>query len=103
MAALDSGATANLVCFRWPEHHNRLLERRGMQRVYVYQSKARFCFGDGRVGAVRRAADILVGVAGNTGKFTAFVLDAGIPALLRRGAMEALGGRLDLLRDLLVL
>ena len=27
---------------------------------------------------------------------TAFVLDGDIPALLRKGAMEALGGRLDL-------
>ena len=43
---------------------------------------ARFKFGDGRVGEVRYAADIKVGIAERGGAFTAFVLVADIPALL---------------------
>ena len=41
------------------------------------------------------ALEIPVGVAGNTRMFTAFALEADIPALLRKGAAEALGGQLD--------
>ena len=35
------------------------------------------------------------GVAGNRGMFAAFALEADTPALLRKTAMEALGGQLD--------
>ena len=52
-------------------------------------------------GEVKHAADIKVGVAGRRGAFTAFVLDADIPAVLREGALEALGGQLDFERDAL--
>ena len=52
-------------------------------------------FGDGRIGEVRYAADIVVGIAGRRGAFTAFVMDAEIPALLRKGALDALGAQLD--------
>ena len=51
---------------------------------------ARFRVGSGRLGEVRHAAGIPVGVAGNTGKFAAFMLDSDIPAPLRKGAMVAL-------------
>ena len=44
-----------------------------------------------------------MGVAGRKGAFTAFVLDAGIPALLRKGALEALGAQLDFEKDTLSL
>ena len=40
---------------------------------------------------MKHAADIKVGAAGCMGAFTAFVLDAEIPALLCTGALEALG------------
>ena len=92
---LDTGARANLVRFSWLQRHNRILERRGIPRVTTYPSQARFRFVYGRLGEVRYAADIPVGIAGNTGMFTASVLEADIPALLRKGAMEALGGQLD--------
>ena len=36
-----------------------------------------------------------MGIAGCKGTFTAFVLDAEILALLRKGALEALGAQLD--------
>ena len=92
VVVLDTGATANLVCFRCLDHHNRLAERHGFRRVSTYPQKARFRLGDGRVGNVRHAVDIPAGIAGNTAKLTAFVLRADIPALLREGATEALGG-----------
>ena len=36
VVALDAGATANLVCFRWLHHHNALLEQRGVSRIPTY-------------------------------------------------------------------
>ena len=90
---LDTGATANLVRFKWLPHHNELLSRRGLPRVDSYPAHAIFKFGDGRVGEVCHAADITVGVAGFKGTFTAFVLDSDIPALLSKGALESLRGR----------
>ena len=102
MVVLDAGATATLVCCRRLDHH-RLLERNGLQRVTAYPSKARFLSRGERLGEVRRAADIPAGIAGAQGVFTACVLDANIPALLRESAAEALGGQLDFSRDLVVL
>ena len=89
VVVLDTGATANL--------------EKGRRKVSTYTSSARFRFGGGRRGEVRRAADILVGIAGNKGKITAFALGADIPALLGRGAMGALRGQLDFPRDALAL
>ena len=60
---------------------------------------ARFKFGDGRVGEVKFAADIEVGAPSSRGTFGAFLLEADNPALLRKGALEALGGQLDFARD----
>ena len=48
VVALDTGATANLVCFRWLSRHNSLLEQQGLPRVLTYPAQARFKFGDGR-------------------------------------------------------
>ena len=47
------------------------------------------------MGEVRYAARIAVGGAGNKVPFTAFVLGAGIPGSLRRGAFGSLGGQWD--------
>ena len=41
--------------------------------------------------------------AGRKGSFTAFVMDAEIPALLRMGALEAPGTQLDFAKDTLLL
>ena len=49
------------------------------------------------------AADITVRTAGAKGNFATFVLDSDIPALLRKGAPEALGGRLHFSEDTLTL
>ena len=57
--------------------------------------------GDGRLGEVRHAADMPVGIDANKGKLTALAPDTDIPALLRNGALEDLRGRLDFSRDTL--
>ena len=98
MGILEPGATANLVRFQWLRRHNELLVRRGFPAATTYQAHATFKFGDGRAGEVCRAADITVGVAGVKGVFTAFVLDSENPALLSKGALETLQGRLDFAR-----
>ena len=103
VAILDTVATANLVCFRWLNRHNSMLGKMGLPRVSPYPAQARFKFGDGRMGVARFAVDITADRAGAKGDFTAFVLDADIPALLRRGASEALGGQLEFPGDTLPL
>ena len=103
VVVLDTGATANLVCFRWLSRHNSPLEQKGFLRVLTYPAQARFKFGDGRTGNVCFAADITEGTAGAKGALTAFALDADIPALLRKGALEALAGQLDFARNTLIL
>ena len=100
---LDTGATANLVCSNWLSHRNELLTRRGLPKVASYPAHAMFKFGGGRIGEVCHAADITVGVAGFKGTFTAFVLDSDIPALLSKGALESLRGRLDFAQHTLTL
>ena len=97
---MDAGATAHLLCFRLIERHNRILHREGFPRVPTYLGSARFELGDGCLEAVRRAADIPSGIAGNRGELAAFALGTKIPALLHTGALEALGGQLDFSRDI---
>ena len=64
---LDAGATANLVRRAWLANRNQFLRRLGMEQAHLYPSAARFQFGDGRIGEVRHAANITVGVAGCKG------------------------------------
>ena len=52
---------------------------------------------------MKHAADIKVGTAGRKGAFMAIALEAEIPALLRKGALEALGAQLDFENDVLSL
>ena len=103
VVVLGTGAAANLVCPRWLARHNRILEKRGIQRASTCFSNARFRFGGWRLGEVRHAADSPAAVAGNRGKLSASALDAGIPALFRKGAMGAPGRQLEFLRGSLVL
>ena len=91
VAIFEEGAAANLVCFQWLNHHNSTLGKVGLPRVTTYPAPARFDFGIGRIGDGHFAADITAGIAGYRGNFTALVLDADIPALLRTRAVEALG------------
>ena len=74
-----------------------------MLRVSTYPAGARFKFGDGRLGGVRLAADLPLVIAGTKGEFTAFALEADIPALFRKGVLEALRGQLGSCRCILTL
>ena len=100
---LDTGAAANLVCYNWLDNHNLFLGLQGLVKAVPYPSNARFEFGDGRIGEVKHVADIKVGIAGCKGASTAFVLGAEIPALLGKGASEALGAQLGFEEDTLSL
>ena len=80
LVVLDTGAAANLGRFRWREQHNRVLKWWRYRKVSAYPSSAQFRFGDGRGDEVRHAADTLVGIPGSKGEFSAFALDADIPA-----------------------
>ena len=75
----------------------------GIPQVSTYPTSARSKFGDRRLGNVRHAADINVGIAGRRGAFAAFALEANLPALLRGGALEALGGQSDFARVVLTI
>ena len=74
-----------------------------MSLAQSYPARARFKFGEGRFGEARNAADSPAGIVGGRGKFAAFFLGADIPALLRTGALEALGGQLGCARNVLTL
>ena len=100
---LDTGATANLVCFRWLNQHNAMLEKVDLARASTCPAHAPFKFGDRSMGGSKLAADISLGSAGANGAFTTFVLDADVPAPLRKGALGALCGRLDCYQDTLAL
>ena len=103
LAALDTGATADSVYCWWLQRQNRLLGKKGRQKVSTCPSSARGRFRDGRLDDVRHAADFPACISGSQGNFAAFALDADIAELSRKGALEALGGQLDFLRDPLTL
>ena len=54
-------------------------------------------------GDVKFAAGIAAGIGRAEGNFAAFALDADIRAILREGASDALGRRLDVSQDTLML
>ena len=101
VAVLGAGATANLVRFKWLDNRIIFLQRQDFPKVMPYSTSARFKFGGGRATEVKHAADIKVGIAWGEGAFAGFVLDADIPALLRKGVLGSLGGQLDFERDIL--
>ena len=76
---------------------------RGFLRVPTYPGCARFKFGRSRLGGVRSAADIPASIGRCRPNFAAFALEADVPALLRQGALEALGGQLDVSCNMLTL
>ena len=59
----------------------------------IYPARAIFDFGLGWLGEVLYAADIPAGIFGGRGKLAAFPIDADAPALLRKGALEDIGGQ----------
>ena len=88
VVALETGATANIACFRQSGNRILLSGKRGLPRESTYPACARFEFGNSRRGEVRYAADTPEGHAGCRGTSAAFALEAEIPALLRKGHWE---------------
>ena len=100
---LDTGASANLVGASWLNNHNAILKASGRPQAKITPAFATFRCGDGRVGDVRRAAIIPIAIAGHTGHFMAYVVDAEIPALLGKEALETLGSHLDFCERVLIM
>ena len=88
----DTRDAANPLRFKWSRRHNEISGSWGLPRTESYPTCARLKFRGGRLGDVRCAADIPVGYAGNRGRFTASVREAALPAFVRVGALETLGG-----------
>ena len=61
----------------------------GFQAGDAHPAKAMLDFGNGRLEEVSAAADVPLESVGRLGRFATFLVDAGIPALLRGGAPEA--------------
>ena len=92
VAALDPGATANLVRFSRLAHHSSILEKHGFPKVTTYPSEARCRFGDGRPGEVRRAADIPAWNAGNKGSSLRLRWSVTVQRCDAKGPQWLLGG-----------
>ena len=73
--------------------------RNGCSAAEAYPAKAKFKFGGGRMKDMGFAADVSVGSEGRLEKFPAFLADAHVSALLRKGALEPLDGKLDFSRN----
>ena len=80
---------------KWLKQHTVLDQRNGSPAADARFAKAKFKFGDGSLEGTCLAADVPLGIVAHLGKFVAFSAKAGISALLRRGALEALGGKLE--------
>ena len=80
-----------------------MLGKMGLPRVPTFPAQAQLKFGGGTKEGVGFFADITAGIAEAAGHFTASVLDADIPASLRKGGLEALGAQRDFPRDTLTL
>ena len=99
VAALDSGATANLVCLKWVGRRKSILECLGVPRAEALPAYASFKLGDGRLGEVHCAAATPSVTVSSCGEFTSFAPESDRPASMRRGALGALGGRSDFARN----
>ena len=100
---LDTGASANLAGVSWLNNHDAILKALGRPQAKITLAFDSFRYGNGRVGDVHRAAIIPIAIVGHTGHFTAYVVDADIPALSGKEALETLGGHLNLCERVLTL
>ena len=79
----------------WPNSRSAILQALGRPLAKITPGFASFRYGDGRVGDVHRAAVIPIAIVGYAGHFMAYVVDADIPALLGKEALETLAGHLN--------
>ena len=99
LVIIDTGASANSVGAKWLEKRNLILQSIGRPQAKVREAFASFRYGDGRIGTVHKAAIIPIAIAGCTGQFMAYVVDAEIPVLLGKEALETLGAHLIFFGD----
>ena len=77
---LDTGGRANHVWFRRLAHQHSPEGDMGPPRLMTHPGGARFKFRVGRMGDVRFAVDITLGIGGAKGSFATFVLGSDAPA-----------------------
>ena len=87
----------------WPNSRSAILQALGRPLAKITPGFASFRYGDGRVGDVHRAAVIPIAIVGHAGHFMAYVVDADVPALLRKNALETPGGHLNFCERVLAL
>ena len=68
---------------------NSVLKKFGVPPALPYPAEVRLDFGNGRRSEMRYDANIPVGIGGGRCKFTASLMDADIPACLRKGELGA--------------
>ena len=90
---MDTGVTANVVCFAWIRIRIGLLEKSGNDAAAPHPASALCKFGDGEIEIVRRAAVFPIVLAREIGVSATFLAEQNIPALLSEGALESLRGR----------
>ena len=97
--APDTGATADLACFKWLYPRYSDLRKFGVPRSQPYSARAGFECGNGAMSVARYAANIPVGIAGARDEFTSFLVDAETLGLFGKCALESLGGLSDFPRN----
>ena len=98
MGVLGTRAAANPARFRLLGNRKSRFEPQCLPGKSTYPACARYKFAQARC-----AACITVGIAGGGGALTAFAPGADVPAFLRRGLLQALGGQSDSASDALTL
>ena len=71
----------------------------GFTKAEAYPARAKFKCGGGRMGKMGFAAGTPAGIEALRGRVTAFLAGAEIPALLFKGALVALRGKLECARN----
>ena len=99
VAVLDTTATANLACFKWLNRRNSVLREFAVTPAHHNPVCARFKNGNGRKSAARFAAGVPVGAACGRGGSTAFLREAELQALLRKGPPGSFGRQLGFSRN----
>ena len=92
---MSAGDATNLAAPEWPKNHNCPPKKYGPPDVAASTAAAKFEVGNGRTEEIRLAADVPMETASRRGEFANFLADADIPALLRKGILEASEGKLD--------
>ena len=100
---IDTGTSANLAAANWLRNRDAILKALGRPLPKITPAFASFRYGDGRVSDVHWAAILPFATVGYAGHFMAYVVEADIPALPGKEALETLGGHLNFCERVLTL